>query len=86
MVIQFSLEMMKMMIQPLRNSRGVVELIDDFQEQLQVAAMQAPPQPPMPPPGAQPPGAGPPVGLGSPPGGPPMPPPGMNGAGPPPPM
>jgi hypothetical protein len=86
MVIQFSLEMMKMMIQPLRNSRGVVELIDDFQEQLQVAAMQAPPQPPMPPPGAQPPGAGPPAGLGSPPGGPPMPPPGMNGAGPPPPM
>jgi hypothetical protein len=82
MVAQFSLELMKMMLHPLKNSRGVVELIDDFQEQIQaLAKMQAmqPPPPPGPPPGA---GAGPPgAPLTIPPGGPPLP----NGAGAPPP-
>jgi hypothetical protein len=84
MIMQFTLELIKMMLQPIRNSRGVVELIDDFQEQLATAAMMMPPMPPMGPggpppqgqsPGAKPPGGPPPNGL--PPGGP-MPPP--NGA------
>ena len=42
MVMQFTLELIKMMIHPIRNSRGVVELINDFQEQLQVAMMTNP--------------------------------------------
>jgi hypothetical protein len=86
MVIQFTLELIKMMIQPLRNSRGVVELLDDFQEQLAAAAMTVPP---MPPPGMATPGGGPP-GAPQPPAGPPGgPPPGptqMNGGGAPMPM
>jgi len=90
MIIQFTLELIKMMIQPLRNSRGVVELINDFEEQLQVAMMSNP-QALMgsPPPG--PPPQGPPGGSGAPgapsrpnggaPGGPQGPP--MNGGAPP---
>ena len=39
MIMQFTLELMKMMLQPIRNSRGVVELIDDFQEQLAAQIM-----------------------------------------------
>jgi hypothetical protein len=83
MIMQFSLELIKMMLHPIRNSRGVIEVIDGFQEQLQ--AMMAMP-PPMPPPGLAPPGApppgGPPPGLvaGPPPGGPP--PPMLNGGPP----
>jgi hypothetical protein len=73
MIMQFTLELIKMMLHPIRNSRGVVELIDGFQEQLTMLAMQPPPPPPMGPPG--PPGAGPP--------GPP-PPPGASPPGPPP--
>jgi hypothetical protein len=89
-VMQLGLELLKMALHPVRFSRGVVELIDDFQEQL--ASMPATP-PPMGPPGLPPPGMGPPPGP--PPGGPPnippggpsmMPPPGANGAGPMPPM
>jgi hypothetical protein len=79
-VIQLSLELLKMALHPVRYSRGVVELIDDFQEQLAMQAM-LPPPPPMPmPPGAPP---GPPQG---PPGaaGPPHPPGPPNGAGGPP--
>jgi hypothetical protein len=84
-VIQLSLELLKMALHPIRFSRGVVELITDFQEQLQAQlAMQAmmPPAPPMPPPGLAP-GAGPPGQLPEKPPGPGGPP--TNGAGPPPP-
>ena len=82
MIMQFTLELIKMMLHPLRNSRGVVDLIDGFQDQLAALAM-APPPPMMPPPGgaapagAGPPGAGPP-GAAPPSGGPPQ----MNGGGP----
>lgn len=74
-VIMLSLELLKMFLHPVRFSRGVVELIDDFIEQLQQQiAMQAmmPPAPPMPPP--QP--GGPPGDTtgGPPPPGPPHPP------------
>ncbi|WP_287139004.1 hypothetical protein [Mesorhizobium sp.] len=89
-VMQLSLELLKMFLHPVRYSRGVVQLVTDFQEQLQQQiAQQAmmPPPPPPPPPGAGPPGAGPPAGppQGPPPGPPPGPPRG-NGAMPPPPM
>jgi hypothetical protein len=60
LVLQLGLELLKMALHPVRYSRGVVELINTFQQQLQ----QLPPQAMMPPP---PPGAGPPG-----PGGPPM--------------
>jgi len=82
MVMTFTLELIKMMIQPIRNSRGVVELINDFQEQLQVAMMSNPMA--LMPPGAAPQGAGPPPGApGLPPGtnGAPA---GLNGGAPPP--
>jgi hypothetical protein len=90
LVMNLSLEMLKMFLHPIRYSRGVVEMIDDFQEQLQAqVAMQSmmPPQPtPIgggpPPPGMPPPpkpaGTG---GGGPPPRGPPGAPQG-NGAGP----
>jgi len=87
-VIQLGLELLKMALHPVRYSRAVVELIDDFQEQLQMMAAQAalmpppPPGPPMPgPPGEAP--AGPPGGPLK---GPPMPPgaPIVGGAPPPP--
>lgn len=79
-VIMLSLELLKMFLHPVRFSRGVVELIDDFIEQLQQQiAMQAmqPPAPPMPPPvpGPAPPGAGPPSANGAKPPSPAMPPP-----------
>jgi hypothetical protein len=82
-VMQLSLELMKMFLHPIRYSRPVVEMINQFQDQL---AAQPPPMmmpPPMPgPPGEPPPGLGPP---GMPPGGPPKMPPGGagNGAAPP---
>lgn len=82
-VMQLSLELLKMVLHPVRFSRPVVEMINGFQEQLTMIMLQQPPAPPGPPmpPGAGPPGAGPPAML--PPGGPP---PGGNGAAPPPPM
>jgi len=61
-VMQLSLEMLKMFLFPIRYSRGVVELIDSFMEQLQAQAAMPPPPPP-------PPGAGPPAPQGGPPGG-----------------
>ena len=98
MVIQMSLEMIKMMIHPIRHSRGVVEMIDDFQEQLGAYMMQDPtgalmrPPPPPPSPGKGPPapdgggGASKPNGAGPPPGPPMLPPGGGPSVGPPPPM
>jgi hypothetical protein len=79
MLMQFSLELAKMMLHPIRGSRGVIEVIDDLQEQLQ-AMSQMPPPPPMGMPG-MPPGAPP----GMPPGAPPpgAMPPGMMNGGPP---
>jgi hypothetical protein len=81
-LIQLGLEMLKMFLHPVRYSRGVVQLINDFQEML-----MAQPLPPPMPPGAgppPPPEAGPPGPM---PGGPPPPgPPGGNGTMPPPPM
>jgi hypothetical protein len=80
MVMQFSLELIKMMLHPIRGSRGVIEIINDFQEQLQ-AQIMAPPPPPMVggPPPMGPPGLGPQGPLPPPPGpGGPMP-PMMNG-------
>lgn len=77
-VIMLSLELLKMFLHPVRFSRGVVELIDDFIEQLQAQMAVQPPMPPMGPPA---PGAGPP-GQGAKPNAPPAP-PKTNGAGPP---
>jgi len=91
MVMQFGIELMKMMLHPIRGSRGVIEILDDFQEQLQAQIMAPPPAPPMMgPPGMPPPGMAPPMGAPPPPpgapmpGGPPpgMPPPMMNGGPP----
>jgi hypothetical protein len=80
MIINLSLEMIKMLLHPVRHSRGVIDLIDGYQEMLgaymqmdPTGAMMRPPPPP-PPPGAPPPGAGPP---------PPGPSRGANGKGPP---
>jgi hypothetical protein len=67
-VIQLSLELLKMALHPVRYSRGVVELINTFQDQLALMAMMPPPPPMLPPPGA-PPGA--PPGPHGPPAGPP---------------
>jgi hypothetical protein len=78
MIMQFSLELIKMMLHPIRNSRGVVEIIDDFQEQLNAQMMMPPPMPP----GLAPPAA---PGAAPVPPGAPQPGPGM-GAGQPPPM
>jgi hypothetical protein len=71
MVMNFSLELIKMMVQPIRNSRGFVELIGEFQTQLE-AMMMAPPPPPMMGPPGMPPGAPPGMPPGLPPGAPPM--------------
>ena len=80
-IVQLGLEMLKMFLHPVSYSRGVVQLIDDFQEQLMATPLMPPMPPGMGPP--PPPGAGPP---GPAPGGPPPPgPPGGNGAMPPPP-
>jgi len=85
MIIQLTLEMIKMMLHPVRHSRGVIDLINGYQEVL-TKFMQADPlgasmRPPPPPPGAPPPqgsnGKNPPQarppqpGQGLPPGGPP---------------
>jgi hypothetical protein len=79
MVINLVLEMTKMLLHPVRHSRGVVDLIDGYQEMLH-AYMQVDPtgamMRPPPPPGPPPPGQGPP-------GAPPAPTRGQNGRGPP---
>jgi hypothetical protein len=84
-VMQLSLEMLKMFLHPVRYSRGVVQMINEFQEQLAMMPPPPPMPPPLPPPAAGPPGAGGPPGQGTAPPKPGGPPPGMNGAGPPPP-
>ena len=73
MVIQLGLEMLRMTLHSVRNSRGVVSLLDDFKEQLQAAMAMNPPQMlGAPPPGAPPPrpGGGPQAGPLKEPGGP----------------
>jgi hypothetical protein len=88
MVMQLSLELLKMFLHPIRYSRGVVELIDDFQEQLtaQVAMLSMMP-PGMAPPGGPPgapggaPGPGGPLPGGGPPPPPGGPPPGLRNGG-----
>jgi hypothetical protein len=94
-VILLGLEMLRMVLHPIRYSRGVVELLNDFTEQLMMQ-MQMGPVPPPPPgqgaangAGAAPPprgqgGPGAPPGSPAPPGGNPN--PAANGGGPPPPM
>ncbi len=76
-VIQLGLEMLKMALHPVRYSRGVLELVNSFQEQLQMLALMPPP--PMPPVGP----GGPPQTEGGPPAsaGPPGPQSKPNGAG-----
>jgi hypothetical protein len=81
MVIQLTLEMIKMLLHPVRHSRGVIDLINGYQEVLTkfmqqdpTGASMRPPQPPPPPPprggnGQKPPQPG----QGLPPGGPPRP-------------
>jgi hypothetical protein len=56
-VAMMAVELMKMALHPIRYSRGVVELLNDFSDQLQAQAMQPPP--PMMPPGLPPPGIAP---------------------------
>jgi hypothetical protein len=68
-VINLGLELLKMALHPVRYSRGVVEMINDFQAQLQQQMMMQammPPPPPMMPPGIGHNG-GPPMGDGPPP-------------------
>jgi len=79
-IAQLGIEMLKMFLHPVRFSRGVVQLLNDFQEQLMAQPLPPPMPPGMGPP--LPPGAGPPGMM---PGGPPPSgPPGGNGAAPPP--
>jgi hypothetical protein len=80
MVINLVLEMTKMLLHPVRHSRGVLDLINGYQEMLgaymqmdPTGALMRPPPPPAPP-------GGPPRG---PPGAPPGPTRGQNGKGPP---
>jgi hypothetical protein len=83
MIINLTLEMIKMLLHPVRHSRGVVDLVDGYQEMLgaymrmdPTGALMRPPPPP-------PPGAGPPPPGGPPGGPPPGPSRGQNGKGPP---
>jgi hypothetical protein len=63
-VIDLSLELLKMFLHPVHYSRGVIELINKFQDQLKLM----PPAPPPGPMGMPPPGpAGPPIAQGGPP-------------------
>jgi hypothetical protein len=88
MIINLTLEMIKMLLHPVRHSRGVIDLIDGYQEMLgaymkmdPTGALMRPPPPPGPPPG--PPGAPPGPSRGQngkgPPKQPPGPPPGIGG-------
>jgi hypothetical protein len=74
-VIQLSLELLRMFLHPVRNSRGVIELLDDFKEQMDAAMAVAPP-PMLGAPAGAPPGAGSPSKPSGPDSG------GPNGAGP----
>jgi hypothetical protein len=63
MIINLTLEMIKMLLHPVRHSRGVVDLIDGYQEMLHAymqidptGQMMRPPPPPPPQPQAGPPG------------------------------
>ena len=80
MIINLTLEMIKMLLHPIRHSRGVLDLIDGYQEMLGAYMKMDPTgalmQPPPPPPGGPPPG-----GPGQAP--PPAPSRGANGRGPP---
>jgi hypothetical protein len=70
-VAQLAIQLLKIAMHPIRNSRAFIELLDQVSDQLQQKAqMQAMMPPPMP--GMGPPGMGPP-GMGPPPGGPPHP-------------
>jgi hypothetical protein len=78
LVINLTLEMIKMLLHPVRHSRGVIDLIDGYQEMLgaymqmdPTGALMRPPPPP------------PPGGPGGPPGAPSGPSRGQNGKGPP---
>jgi len=42
-VVQLSIELLRMFLHPVRNSRGVIELLDDFKEQLEAAQSGMPP-------------------------------------------
>jgi len=77
MIVQLSLAMLRMALQPIRNSRGVVQLLDQFEQQLQSAMAMAPP--PM---IGAPAAGGPPAPPGGPPAGPIKEPGGPRGAGP----
>ena len=98
MIINMTLEMIKMLLHPIRHSRGVVDMIDGYQEMLHAymqadptGALMRPPPPPPGPGGPPPPGSGPPPGPSrgmngkGPPKGPPPPPAGPGGPPPPPP-
>jgi len=69
-VIQLSIELLRMFLHPVRHSRGVVELLDDFKEQLEASIAMGPPPMLGPPMGAPPPGAPSPPGVGGDSGGP----------------
>lgn len=76
--IELGLELLKMALHPVPYSRGVVELINQFQKQLTVMGLPAPMPPPMAgPPGAPAPHPGVP-GVGPPPGRPNIPPTGVS--------
>ena len=80
MVINLVLEMTKMLLHPVRHSRGVLDLINGYQEMLGAYMQMDPTGALMRPPPAPPPPGGPPQG---PPGAPPGPTRGQNGKGPP---
>ena len=83
--IQLGLELLKMSLHPVPYSRGVVELINDFQKQMQAMPLGMPLVPP-PPPGMAPPEKAGVPGVGPPPGRPNIPPTGVSrpNGGPPP--
>ena len=64
-VIQLSIELLRMFLHPVRNSRGVIELLDDFKEQLEASIAMSPP-PMLGPPGMGAPGQGSPPAPGGP--------------------
>lgn len=69
-IIQLSIELLRMFLHPVRNSRGVIELLDDFKEQLEASIAMSPPPMLGPPMGGPPPPGGPPAGPLKEPGGP----------------
>ena len=77
-IVQLSIELLRMFLHPIRQSRGVMELLDDFKETLEASLAMAPPPMLGAPPGGPPPG---PPG-GGPQAGPPKEPGGPAGAGP----